>query len=445
MKTINNLRSEYKTLIVGGGIVGAGIFRDLSLHGVPSLLIDKNDFASKTSQWSSKMLHGGVRYLESYEFSLVKEALHEKNLWLKIAPHLCFENKFFLPVYEGAKRPLWMIGFGLKLYDFLSGFENTPSHTLNKSKSLEYIPELKQDGLTGCGVYCDAIVDDAKLTLENIYDGQSQDSDALSYTEYRGHKKEGDKFFVTLFDNHEQIEREIVFDHLIFALGPYTDVVLKQQYPHWSNKMILSKGIHLWVKKDVFNLKHPLLLPLNDGRVMFVIPQKDRVLLGTTETKPEHVDDVEPNPSEIQYIKENIQAFFPTVKILDEDIHSGYGGIRPLVRDQSGDLGKTSREHQTFSPEEKVRVIAGGKLTTFRIMGRDITRDICLENGISYNEDLTLGQLKQPSAVAPFQKVELTQKTIDHIKRYELVRKEEDILKRRIGFNKTPEGLNLSF
>ena len=160
-----------KVLIVGGGIVGAGVFRDLSLHGIDSIIIDKKDFSSQTSQSSSKMLHGGIRYLENFDFSLVWEALHEKNLWLKTAPHLCRDSSFYLPAFKESKRPLWMLKIGLFLYDFLSGFQNSPHEILNKEKTIKNRPLLNSKNLKGSGLYYDGLMDDIKITLEVIYDG----------------------------------------------------------------------------------------------------------------------------------------------------------------------------------------------------------------------------------------------------------------------------------
>jgi glycerol-3-phosphate dehydrogenase len=158
-------KADFKTVIVGGGIVGAGIFRDLVLNGVEALLLDAGDFSSQTSERSSKMLHGGIRYLENLDFPLIFEALHEKNLWLKLTPHLTREVPFYLPVYKDAKRPLWMIRIGLYLYDALSSFKNSPFSMKSKEETLKDIIGLNPEGLTGAGVYYDGIMD-AKITLE---------------------------------------------------------------------------------------------------------------------------------------------------------------------------------------------------------------------------------------------------------------------------------------
>ena len=144
---------EYEVVIVGGGINGCGLLRDLALNGVSALLIEKGDYSSQTSQGSSKMLHGGVRYLENFDFALVQEALEEKNLWLKLAPHVCFEREFYIPLYNFSKYRPWMLGIGLFLYDFLSHFQNKPFAVLNKEKALNEVPSLQPKGLLGAVGY----------------------------------------------------------------------------------------------------------------------------------------------------------------------------------------------------------------------------------------------------------------------------------------------------
>ena len=439
LKELSNKIQKIDALIVGGGIVGAGIFRDLSLNGAKCLIVEKDDFASKTSQWSSKMLHGGVRYLETYDFSLVREALLEKNLWLRIAPHLCYENKFYLPVYEDNKNPLWKINLGLWIYDLLSSFQNSPHQKLNKNQTLSQVNGLKEQGLTGCGIYYDAIVDDAKMTLESIYDGAlEKDSYALNHCTYLKHENIGNRnkrnYLVHLKDNLTGEEISVETPNIIFALGPYTDLVLKNQNKNWSKKMLPSKGIHLWIKKDALPVEYPLLLPLKDGRVMFVIPQKGRILVGTTETKPKNLDDVEVYKEEIEYVKKSILDFFPNHPIKDELIVGSYAGIRPLVRDsESNNLGKTSREHKVYSISPGVYAIAGGKLTTYRIMGQKICEDIFSYIKLPYNPDLTAKPFRKTSIIPSFQKTELTEEKLKLIISTEFVRTKSDLLKGRLG------------
>jgi glycerol-3-phosphate dehydrogenase len=189
---------EYEVVIVGGGINGCGLLRDLALNGVSTLLIEKGDFSSQTSQGSSKMLHGGIRYLENLDFGLVMEALEEKNLWLKLAPHLCFEREFYLPLYKYSKYSPWMLKCGLLLYDFLSHFQNKPHAMLSKDEAAKVIPSLDTKDLKGAGKYYDGVVDDAKLGLECLYDALLEPNTvAKSYHEVVHCQKVNDGYEVT--------------------------------------------------------------------------------------------------------------------------------------------------------------------------------------------------------------------------------------------------------
>ena len=181
---LSNVNSYYPVVIVGGGIVGAGIFRDLSLNNIPSLLIDKKDFSSQTSSKSSKILHGGIRYLEQFEFEVIRDCSIEKNLWSKLAPHLCFETRFHFPIYKKNKINPLKMRMGLLMYDFLSGWENTTHAYINKNNLLEKFPQIQEQGLMGAGVYSDVIMDDCKMNLEIIYDAlKFKDCAALNYVE----------------------------------------------------------------------------------------------------------------------------------------------------------------------------------------------------------------------------------------------------------------------
>lgn len=428
--------NHYPVLIVGGGIVGAGIFRDLSLHGVPSLLVEKKDFSSQTSQSSSKMLHGGIRYLENLDFELVFEALHEKNLWLKLAPHLCYEQPFYMPVYKDALRPLWMVKCGLFLYDFLSSFQNSPHQTKNKEKTLKDIKFLREKGLTGSGVYYDAVVDDAKLTLEVIYDGlRHKRSQALNHVSLESVELVGDLYKCHLKDGLTGDMRMISTDNLIFATGPFTDQLMaKLKIVNWAPKLLPSKGSHLWLSKESLPIEHPVVLTPKDGRVIFVIPRNGKVLVGTTEVQPEeNFFDIDASPLETDYLIHNINEYFPDAKIQKEDILSTFAGIRPLVKADSGDKGKTAREHKLYQPRSNLYLMLGGKYTTFRVMASDVTREICSKYKVPYNSNKTKQPLRTPSAVFPFDASTFTKENVIKSLENELVRTFDDLLIRRLG------------
>ena len=407
MKKENQIKAHYKTVVIGGGIVGAGIFRDLALHGIDVLLLEKKDFSSQTSERSSKMLHGGIRYLENMDFALVFEALHEKNLWLKLTPHLAQEVPFYLPVFSDAKRPLWMIRLGMFLYDFLSSFENSPYQIKSASEVLKEIPNLKQIGLTGAGVYYDGVMDDAKITLEVLYDALLEsNAQALTYSEVLTVSKDLETNLNIIHAKNSLTGEffEVRAEQVVYALGPFTDRFLKTiPMYQWSDVLLPSKGSHLWFAKKDLPLEHPIVMTTNDDRVIFVIPHDEQILVGTTEVAFDgDFFDVTPSTDEITYLLNALNDYFPKLSLNRGHILSSFAGIRPLVREGSGDRGKTSREHKIFQPMSDTYVIAGGKYTTFRVMGQDITREICHKYGKSYNGDFSKRKLRQQSVIIPF-------------------------------------------
>ncbi|EQC48421.1 FAD dependent oxidoreductase [Bacteriovorax sp. BSW11_IV] len=435
MSKLESIPLSYNTLIIGGGIVGAGIFRDLSLQGLNCLVVDKKDFSSQTSQSSSKMLHGGIRYLENMDFGLVFEALHEKNLWLKIAPHLCYEMNFYMPVFKDSLRPKWMLKIGLFLYDLLSGFQNSPHKMVSKSDTMKFIPGIKESGLKGSGMYYDAIVDDLKLTLEVIYDGlKNKNCHALNYVEYVKHETLCDnQIKVTLKDNITGISRDVFCQDLVFATGPFTDHVLKDEYElKWKDHILPSKGSHIWIKKERLPLKSAMVLTPNDGRVIFVIPQKDHVLVGTTEVNAnEDFFDIKASQNELEYLIANLNNYFPHSKFTLEDIVNSFAGIRPLVKEDSdSNLGKTAREHKYFQVKPNLHIIIGGKYTTFRVMASDVAKAICLRQQRNYNDGLSSMPLRQKSIVDSFKEIHINDEIIKSIVEKEHVRKIEDVSRR---------------
>lgn len=434
-------KSTYKTVIVGGGIVGAGIFRDLAMNGVETLLVDAGDFSSQTSERSSKMLHGGIRYLENMDLPLVFEALHEKNLWLKLTPHLAKEVPFYLPVYKDSKRPLWMIRIGLFLYDLLSNFKNSPYTTKNKKETIHDIPGLNPNGLTGSGVYYDGIMDDAKITLEVIYDAlEEKHAYAMNYTAVTNIRKINNKSTLTLTNSLTGEISNIVADQVVYALGPFTDIFLKQySFYNWQDVLLPSKGSHIWISAKDLPLAHPIVMtPMDEfgDRVIFVIPHGEKVLVGTTEVpNQDNLFHITPTEEEIQYLLRNLNTYFPLLDLKKENIIGSFAGIRPLVRDANAgtDRAKTSREHRVFQPSSDTYVIAGGKYTTFRVMGREITQKICHRFHLSFNPDKTETPLRRPSVIEPFKWRIPNEDDLIKICETEMPKTFEDLIIRRLS------------
>ncbi|MEK6623797.1 MAG: glycerol-3-phosphate dehydrogenase/oxidase, partial [Bdellovibrionota bacterium] len=359
-------------------IVGAGIFRDLALHGHEVLLVDKNDFCAETSSKSSKMLHGGIRYLENFEFHLVYEALHEKNLWAHLTPHLCKETPFLIPVFEDSLRPLWMIRAGLLLYDLLSGFSNHHHQILGRKETQKILPGLKSHGLKGAGVYYDCIVDDTKLGLEVIYDGLLEpNAQALNHVELINLTTTPGSEIIqtTLRDNLTHTLKQVSANQVVVAAGPFTDIFMNKILgTSWPPCLLPNKGSHLWFKKEALPIQAALVIQDKKGRIIFVIPHNERILVGTTEVLVSPpFENLTASPGEIQYLINLLQDYFPHGNFGKSTMLSSFAGVRPLVRDDnSSDLSKTAREHKLYFPMHNLCVIAGGKYTTFRKMAEDV-------------------------------------------------------------------------
>lgn len=428
-------------IIIGGGINGAGLYRDLALHGVDVLLLEKGDFSSQTSQGSSKMLHGGIRYLENFDFELVQEALEEKNLWLKLAPHICVEKEFHLPVYSGAKWPLSFVRMGILLYDMLSHFQNKRGGHADRDTLLQRFPQLKPDGLKGAGTYFDGIVDDHKLAFECIWDAElEKNAQSLNYKEVI-EIQNGETTLVTYKDLlTDEISQERA-KFVIFATGPFTDILMKKWQIPWEDALLPSKGIHLWLKPNSLTLAGPMVLQSHDGRVVFVIPQRESILVGTTETPVcEEMFDIKANQSDIDYLLSVLNNYFPTAQITEKEVINTFAAIRPLVKETSGtDRGKTSRTHRIFRPTHNSYVLLGGKYTTFRRMAQDVCRELVPRLGLAYRDHLTLSPLRKTSIVGTFTNNEVSSERIKSVIKNEKVRTWEDLITRRLSWLSPPE------
>jgi glycerol-3-phosphate dehydrogenase len=431
-----NTKDLYDVLVVGGGITGAGLLRDFTLHGKKTLLVEKGDFSCQTSSKSSKMLHGGIRYLEQLDFSLVWEALHEKNYWLNLAPHLCYESSFYMPVYKTSKFNKYFLKAGLMTYDLLSSYKNSPHKLISKKQTLEILPQLKADGLTSTGIYYDAIVDDTRLVIENILDAlKYKNATAKNYTEVVQVLKDCGHYIVTLKDNLTEQLYNVTTKDIVFALGPMTDIVLNKLLPHWENKLVPSRGIHLWFSKEHFPLSKPVVLQTKDNRVLFIIPQKDHVFVGTTEKIIfSEIENPKPHSDEIKYLLQSLNRYFNTTNLSEKNIVSSMCGIRPLYKEGNGDLNSSanvSRHHKVLKPAQNMYVIVGGKLTTFRTMAQSVVSQVINSNNEVYNSSLTLSPLKF-QGVSPFDLGEIDKNLINHIREKELVSNDEDLLLRRL-------------
>lgn len=438
-KNENNglVSSDYDVVIVGGGIVGSGLFREQALHGLKVLLLDQADFNSQTSQGSSKMLHGGIRYLENMDFSLVFEALKEKNLWLRLTPHLTTEVPFYLPIYKESKWPLMFMRIGLFLYDLLSLFKNSPHRVLNYKQTLKEMPGIKKEGLVGAGLYYDGIVDDAKLGLECIYDGlTNKNCHALNYQKVTEIYKDKDNAFKVSFkDQLNSNENSVKAKHVIMATGPFTDQAMKALNIPWSPVILPSKGAHLWLEETSLPISQAMVLQTKDQRIIFVIPQRKSILVGTTEIPIDpntEMLNIRPTADEVQYLLDVVNEYFPDANVEHNNILSSFSAVRPLVKTNSSS-SKTSRNHKIFEPQKNLHVLVGGKYTTFRKMAQDLNKKIFKRLNIPFDKNLTLQPLQVESVVRnPFQQ-KIGKKELEDILKNENIRTKSDLLNRRLS------------
>ncbi len=382
---------DYDLIIIGGGVNGAGIARDAALRGLHTCLLEKDDFCSATSRWSSRLIHGGLRYLEHFELGLVYESLHEREHLLKIAPHLVAPLQLMIPIYRGAKRGRWMIGAGMVLYDLLSMRKSLPRHQmLGLTDTVELAPGIRTEDLLGSAVYYDAQVTFAeRLVLENILAAKSAGADVFSYSEVdrilsTDRRVQGVRYIDVASGNHKRVTSRVVVN----AAGPWVDQVLKRLRRPVRQYIGGTKGTHIIVEQfpgapDVACY----LEAQSDGRPFFLIPWNGLLLIGTTDIR------IEGDPSlasveerEIQYLIGETCRVFPQAQLNPDKVLYTYTGVRPLPRRRTRDEGAITRRHIIKHHRRFARgfySIIGGKLTTYRHLAEEMVDRIVRRLGIN--------------------------------------------------------------
>ena len=370
----------FDILVIGGGITGAGVARDAVTRGLKVALIEKDDFSQGTSSRSSKLIHGGIRYLENLEFGLVFEALTERRLLLESAPHLVHPLRFVLPVYEDSRVGFFKLGLGMWLYDLLSLFDAPEPHQRwSKSESQDLMPFLRSSGLKGCYSYYDAYMDDDRLVLEVLRSAKKIAPQRFSVCSKVKASKgielgaEGiTRVHVT--DTKSNQSFWIKAKQVVASVGPWSDQLGFECIPNWSQILRPTKGVHIVISRDRMDLADALVMAVDhEERIVFAIPRRDCIILGTTDDDFKgSPDTVSVDKHDVDYLLKVTNFHFPGVGLTEKDIISSYAGVRPLVRDESSSQGKTSREHQIYSPAENITLVAGGKYTTYRVMAEQV-------------------------------------------------------------------------
>ncbi|MEO1341323.1 MAG: glycerol-3-phosphate dehydrogenase, partial [Cyanobacteria bacterium J06635_13] len=384
-------RTEYDVIVIGGGINGAGVARDAAIRGLKTVIVDKNDFASGSSSWSSRLIHGGLRYLEYFEFPLVRESLKEREVLLRTAPHLVAPLQLTIPIYRDRSRPYWKIWAGMILYDIFSFDKTLPVHRmLPEAKFQQLFRSLDGDNLAGGSQYYDGQVTLAeRLCLENIISAQNAGADAFNYMEVTEltiqdsriadvvckDKLTGEK--VTISGSKDAV--------IINTAGPWIDRVCqrgskagKQTVIGDGKKNGGTKGSHIVVEEFPGAPGSTLYVEAkSDGRPFFIIPWLGKYLIGTTDLAyKDDIDNIKADNAEIDYLLQETNSVIPTANLKRDDVKFTYSGVRPLPNSEGKKPGSITRKHIIFDHRKEgvnnLFSLIGGKLTTYRNVGEEM-------------------------------------------------------------------------
>lgn len=413
---IHTLEStEFDLVIIGGGITGAGIALDASSRGMKVALIEKDDFASGTSSKSTKLVHGGLRYLKQLEIALVREVGLERAIVHKMAPHLVVSEKMVLPLVEGGTYGKLSTSFGLALYDFLAGVEGEDKRImLSAEETLDKVPLLRNDILRAGGFYAEYRTDDARLTIENIKTAIQQGAICINYVRADDFVYEHGKMkAVVAKDVRSGQVFHIKGKFIVSAAGPWVDTLRKKDKSLEGKRLFLSKGVHIVVPHERFPLEHSVYFDVPDGRMMFAIPRHRTTYIGTTDTPYQgDINHVVGNKEDVDYLLKATNSMFPAINLTMEDVESSWAGLRPLIHEEGKSASEMSRKDEIFVSETGFISIAGGKLTGYRKMAERISNLVTKKYKRQYDKwfedtdtskiELTGGPFKKAKSVRKY-------------------------------------------
>lgn len=375
--------TRFDLLVIGGGITGAGIALDAATRGIRVLLLEKHDFAFGTSSRSTKLIHGGLRYLKQLEFALVKEVGSERAVVHSLAPHLVVPEKMLLPLYEKKGMGYWLASLGLKIYDWLAGVKPEDQRKmLTRPQTLRQEPLLKPDDVKGGALYAEYRTDDARLTIEIIKTACANGAKAINYCQvveflYRNGRVVGAKAKDECTGNSFEVNATTVVN----AAGPWVDELREINQSKKGKRLHLTKGVHLVVARERFNVAQAIYFDVGDGRMIFAIPRDRTTYIGTTDTDyTGNKDQVYTTRADAEYVINAVNATFPSVKLTVSDVESSWAGLRPLIHEDGKSASELSRKDEIFVSDSGLISIAGGKLTGYRKMAERIVNKVVEEN-----------------------------------------------------------------
>ncbi len=383
-------RSGVELLVVGGGITGAGVARDAALRGIRVGLVERGDFASGTSSRSSKLIHGGQRYLEQGDVALVRESARERHRLRRIAPHLVAPARMAVPVWARTPAGLLKLRAGLWAFEKMAPIEESELHeSWGRDDTLEHIPLLDSERLQGAVVYTEYVTDDARLTLETLKSARRNGALCVNHAPAvgiglpapvtvttPGGTSAAPRFRVRVRDVEAGGEHEIEARCIVNAAGPWVDAV-RGLAGAGQSRMQLTKGIHLVVRRERLPLDQIVVMRAADRRMVFAVPHDEVIWIGTTDTfYPQAAERPGITREDVDYLLEATTRTFPTVSLGPDDVTGAWAGVRPLLAEQGKKPSEISRRDEVLVEQPGFFSIGGGKLTTYRSMAERVVDDV---------------------------------------------------------------------
>ncbi len=382
---------QYDLLVIGGGVTGAGIALDAATRGLRTVLVEKNDFASGTSSKSTKLIHGGLRYLKQFEIQLVREVGRERAVVHNLAPHLVINEKMVLPLITDGTYGKMLTSIGLMVYDVLAGVEKEDQRKmLTKEEMLEMEPLIREDLLEGGGIYAEYRTDDARLTMEILKTAKQYGADIINYAEavdfiYTDGRITGIKWLDRLTNKENTLSAK----YTISAAGPWVDQLRAKNKSLTGKFLHPTKGVHIVVSRERFPVNHAIYFDVPDGRMIFAVPRDRVTYVGTTDTDYDgDLDDVRTDLADVQYLIDGVNHIFPKVNLQVSDVESTWAGLRPLIEEEGKSASELSRKDEIFESETGLLSIAGGKLTGYRKMAERIVNKVAEKMSEDHDRDL---------------------------------------------------------
>jgi glycerol-3-phosphate dehydrogenase len=367
--------NTFDLLVIGGGITGAGIALDATTRGLSTAVLEMQDFAAGTSSRSTKLVHGGLRYLKQLDVKVVAEVGKERAIVYENGPHVTTPEWMLLPFHKGGTFGSFTTSIGLRVYDFLAGVKKSERRTMfSREETLKREPLVKKEGLKGGGYYVEYRTDDARLTIEVMKAAVDKGATALNYSKVEELLYENGRIVGVVVKDQLSGEQYKVFaKKIINATGPWVDHIREKDGSKKGKSLILSKGVHVVIDQSRFPLKQAVYFDTPDKRMVFAIPRSGKTYVGTTDT---FYDEDKANPkmtkADMVYLINAINFMFPDVKVKPEDVESSWAGIRPLIHEEGKGPSEISRKDEIWESDSGLITIAGGKLTGYRKMAETI-------------------------------------------------------------------------